>query len=300
MCIIRFLCSFLGCLLILLIPAQVYAQGDCKPLASIYGQDICAEDIMPSKKVEENIREYAKQSKQSQAQAVKDFKMSSLFGLLWEKGLIHKYGEDVVVPREREVKSYLKSFRKAIEDQNDMNEDMSAFITELLEENNYAPEDEQSLNAVVKQKQKSIMMFNMRDALPDEMRVQMEEGEYKMAEAMVKSWKIKKTLYEDYGGRVIIQKAGLEPLDAFQAFVKELEDSGEATIHDPAYKNVFKTIDKYSGKEHKVLPEDSEEIEDYFDSPSWAYDDDIAEKAFEQQKAEILAIPTIEPAAGEE
>ncbi len=296
MCIVR----FLFCLLILLIPASAQAEQACKAVASIYEQDICASDILPSKKLEDSIREYAKKSKEKPTQAVKDFKVSSLFGLLWEKALIHKYGEDAVEPSGRQIKTYLKSFRKAIEDQNDMNKDMSVFIVELLEDNAYAPEEENRLKAILAQKQKSIMMYNMRDALPDETRAQMEEGEQKMAEAMVKSWKIKKTLFEDYGGRVAFQKAGLEPLDAFQTFVKELEDSNVATIHDPAYKDVFRTMDEYSSKEHNFLPEDSDKIEDYFDSPSWVYDGDIAEDAFEQQKAEIMAIPTIESAAGDE
>lgn len=294
MCIVR----IIFCLLVLVIAAPADVQAECKPVASIYEQDICEADIVPSKKLEENIREYAGKAKENPTKAVNDFKMSSFFGLLWEKALVHKYGVDAIEPSGGEIKSYLKSFRAAIEDQNDMNEDISALIADLLEDNNYAPAEKQRLKDIMAQKQKAIMMYNMREAMPEETRKQMETGEQKMAEAMVKSWKIKKTLFKEYGGRVAFQQAGLEPLDAFQAFMKELEDSGAATIHDPAYKDVFKTMDAYVGKEHDFLPEDSEQIEDYFDRPSWMYDDDLAEKAFEKQKAELKAIPTIEPAAG--
>lgn len=54
-----------------------------------------------------------------------------------------------------------------------------------------------------------------------------------MAQGFVKSWKINKALYEKYGGRVIFQQAGPEPLDAYRDFLKEQEK-----------KDAFKILDK--------------------------------------------------------
>ncbi|HEY0943857.1 MAG TPA: hypothetical protein VGD81_01275, partial [Opitutaceae bacterium] len=39
----------------------------------------------------------------------------------------------------------------------------------------------------------------------------------------VRAWKINKALYAQYGGRVIFQQAGPEPLDAYREFLKEQE-----------------------------------------------------------------------------
>lgn len=39
----------------------------------------------------------------------------------------------------------------------------------------------------------------------------------------VTSWKINKSLYQKYGGRIIFQQAGPEPLDAYREFLKEQE-----------------------------------------------------------------------------
>ncbi len=285
------------CAVVFLSPAQGFAQAKCKAVATIYEQDICETDIRPSKALEKNIREYAEQAGQKPEKAIDDFKMSSLFGLLWEKALVHKYGPEAIQPSEDEVESYLDSFHEAIEHQNGMNVEMSALIAGLLEKNKYADSEKQKLDAVMAQSQKSITMYNMREALPEESMKQMEEGERKMAEAMVKSWKIKKTLFKEYGGRVVSQQAGLEPLDAFQTFLKEIESAGTVTVHDEAYKDVMKTMDSYINKEHEYLPEGSEMIETYFDTPSWVYDKDAAEKAFEKQKEAIKAIPAAEPAA---
>ena len=43
------------------------------------------------------------------------------------------------------------------------------------------------------------------------------------AQYFVKTWKINKSLYEKYGGRIIFQQAGVEPLDAYRQFLKEQE-----------------------------------------------------------------------------
>jgi hypothetical protein len=53
-----------------------------------------------------------------------------------------------------------------------------------------------------------------------------------MAQQFVKSWKINKALYAKYGGRVIFQQAGVEPLDAYRDFLKEQEKNGAFQIID--------------------------------------------------------------------
>jgi hypothetical protein len=60
-----------------------------------------------------------------------------------------------------------------------------------------------------------------------------------MAQQSVKSWKINKALYEKYGGRVIFQQAGVEPLDAYRDFLKEQEKKGAFQILDKQYEAGF-------------------------------------------------------------
>lgn len=54
-----------------------------------------------------------------------------------------------------------------------------------------------------------------------------------MAQQFVKRWKINKSLYEKYGGRVIFQQAGVEPIDAYRDFLREQEKKGAFQILDP-------------------------------------------------------------------
>jgi hypothetical protein len=60
-----------------------------------------------------------------------------------------------------------------------------------------------------------------------------------MAVQFVKSWKINKSLYAKYGGRVIFQQAGPEPLDAYRDFLKEQEKKGAFEITDKSYEASF-------------------------------------------------------------
>ena len=61
----------------------------------------------------------------------------------------------------------------------------------------------------------------------------------KSARQFVRSWKINKALYAKYGGRVIFQQAGVEPLDAYRDFLKEHEKNGALQILDKKYEVSF-------------------------------------------------------------
>jgi hypothetical protein len=61
----------------------------------------------------------------------------------------------------------------------------------------------------------------------------------KSAGMFVKRWKVNKALFAKYGGRVIFQQAGAEPLDAYRDFLKEQEKKGAFQILDEKYKKAF-------------------------------------------------------------
>ncbi|OGV67902.1 MAG: hypothetical protein A2498_10855 [Lentisphaerae bacterium RIFOXYC12_FULL_60_16] len=71
------------------------------------------------------------------------------------------------------------------------------------------------------------------------MEEQMRPMKRQMAQQFVKSWKINKALYSKYGGRVIFQQAGVEPLDAYRDFLREQEKKGAFQILDKQYEDGF-------------------------------------------------------------
>lgn len=72
-----------------------------------------------------------------------------------------------------------------------------------------------------------------------EMEDQMRAMRRNMAQHFVKTWKINKSLYEKYGGRIIFQQAGVEPLDAYREFLKEQEKKGAFQIMNKDYEASF-------------------------------------------------------------
>ena len=56
--------------------------------------------------------------------------------------------------------------------------------------------------------------------------------EREMAQHFVQKWKFEKTLYDKYGGRLIYQKFGVEPLDAYREFLEEQQRNGAFEIFD--------------------------------------------------------------------
>ena len=60
-----------------------------------------------------------------------------------------------------------------------------------------------------------------------------------MGRAMIRQWKLNRALHEQYGGRVIFQQLGPEPLDAYRQYLEERQAAGDFKIHDKALEAQF-------------------------------------------------------------
>ena len=100
-----------------------------------------------------------------------------------------------------------------------------------------------SKGITVTQPEKDAYVAHMREELAKDPAVAAQLGEesaedaaarQEIAAAFIKQWKINKALHEQYGGRVMFQQGGPEPLDAYRAFLEERQAAGDFTIDDPA------------------------------------------------------------------
>ncbi|GEM_PF-5456031 len=64
-------------------------------------------------------------------------------------------------------------------------------------------------------------------------------GKGAVAREFIRTWKFNKALYQQYGGIVIWQQVGLEPIGAYQAWLAEQERSDAFHIHDPQFRARF-------------------------------------------------------------
>jgi hypothetical protein len=60
---------------------------------------------------------------------------------------------------------------------------------------------------------------------PEEVRARQQ-----VASAFILQWKINRALYRQYGGRIIFQQGGPEPLDAYRRFLEDAQSRGEFRI----------------------------------------------------------------------
>lgn len=64
-------------------------------------------------------------------------------------------------------------------------------------------------------------------------------AEREIAEGMVTTFKVNQAFYQRYGGRVIFQQFGPEPVDAYHKFLREQERKGAFEILDKQYEDEF-------------------------------------------------------------
>jgi hypothetical protein len=103
---------------------------------------------------------------------------------------------------------------------------------------------------------------------------QMHLAERQLAYQFVVSWKINKSLYEKYGGRLIFQQAGIEPLDAYRDFLKEQEKKGAFQILDKQYEADFWRYFTNDAM-HSFISE--EEGAQFINTPWWIMDEPLEE-----------------------
>ena len=106
------------------------------------------------------------------------------------------------------------------------------------------------------------------DELTAEEAAQVDVMRQQMGYAMIRQWKINKSLYAAYGGRVIYQQFGPEPLDAYQKFLREKAAAGDFTITDPDMDKAFWSYFTDESK-HDFMAPDSEDLKQAFTVPPW-------------------------------
>ena len=89
-----------------------------------------------------------------------------------------------------------------------------------------------------------------------------------VAKAFIEQRMINKALYQQYGGRIIFQQGGPEPLDAMRDFLKEQQQKGAFKILEKSFEAPFWEYFVTDSK-HSFFKQGSEEEKQAFDIPWW-------------------------------
>ena len=77
------------------------------------------------------------------------------------------------------------------------------------------------------------------DDLKPEEKAEVDAMQRDMARGIIRQWKLNKALYDQYGGRIMYQQLGPEPLDAYRQFLRQQEADGAFAIRDQALETSF-------------------------------------------------------------
>ena len=102
---------------------------------------------------------------------------------------------------------------------------------------------------------------------PDEA-AELQVARREMARSIIRQWKINRSLYREYGGRIIYQQLGPEPLDAYRKFLEDRSAQGAFVIHDEALAKDFWLYFTDESKHDFMEPGGADE-QRAFSSPPW-------------------------------
>jgi hypothetical protein len=89
-----------------------------------------------------------------------------------------------------------------------------------------------------------------------------------VAAAFISQWKINQALYQQYGGRIIFQQGGPEPLDAYRRFLEEAQRKGDFRIVNKELEAAFWRYYR-DDSIHSFYPAGSREEAQAFAAPPW-------------------------------
>jgi hypothetical protein len=89
-----------------------------------------------------------------------------------------------------------------------------------------------------------------------------------VAASFIRQWKINRALYQQYGGRIIFQQGGPEPLDAYRVFLEEREARGDFEILNKDLEAAFWRYHRTDSLHSFYRPGSREEAE-AFAVPIW-------------------------------
>jgi heat shock protein HslJ len=129
---------------------------------------------------------------------------------------------------------------------------------------------DEEIDSYVKNMQRGMntMGLTAEKDLTDQEKAQLAQMRRDMGRSMIRQWKLNRALYRQYGGRIIYQQLGPEPLDAYREFIEERQDAGDFTIHEKAFEDKFWRYFT-SDSLHDFYKPGSKEEAEVFSTPPW-------------------------------
>jgi len=287
----------LAALVTVVAPPPAQAEECAALVARLHNQPICESDIAPPQESMADIAAEYREQGLDPAAAILQQNRIKLRDLIWMKALTEKFGRDAYEPTAEEIDAYRADSKQRTHDKYEDNRKISALIRTLLQNNRYSAEHTILLQDILLTSEKSVSFYEQRQEhlkeMPEEFVAMMAETEEKIAEAMIRNWKIDKLLYDTYGGPVFDINDQPEPAGAYRAFINHITSDAGLVILNRDYRDIFKEMAEQLDRLLANPPPDSASDDD-FTAPSWAFPYiEGAGSDYEDMKATLEALPVL-------
>ncbi len=279
--------------LMLLMP--LLCNGECNTVAIVFDTRICQEEISLSD---------PGTSKAIKSDTRHEIEMKRLAHRIRSIAAQQLLSKQSYTPTQDEVSRYMDFSARSKASQVRHTRELIAVIEDLLASHQYTERNRKRLQqalASYRRLEEQEKRIEEDDKLRDEdmrkrfgedavtnLYEKIKQSRHRISEQWVARWKMNKALYEKYGGRIIFQQAGIEPIDAYRAQLQDIRDKGKLKILKPDYKAVFADFERYLDMGHNYLSENGKK---YFARPYWETAD--IEASHQEALKEYRAIPHI-------
>jgi hypothetical protein len=174
---------------------------------------------------------------------------------------------DIAVSR-ADIDAYVESLRRIAENHRKQNLARRQELTRKLNSRALSDAERESLSSKLESLNELIESLDQSSDTSKENPQEIKAYREQIATAFIRQWKINRALYGQYGGRVIFQQSGPEPLDAYRRFLEEQEKRGAFTILDKAFEEKFWNYYRNDAI-HSFYAPGSEEEAQAFETPWW-------------------------------
>lgn len=244
------------------------SASDSRAVARVFGRTITLDDLTPPAATQSIVKE--RESETDYGEWLRDVRVLTLRKLIWEEVTQHHLEGFELEPTQAEVDSlglvliseqdhWLNQLKAERAEVTGMlaRDDLPADRRTRLEERLVNLEEQISSEQADRERSA---------AVPGHEEAQRQAVD-SVARITVRNWKENKALYEKYGGRVIYQQAGNEPIDAYRALIEELDEDRAVEILDPCFPDPFVRLRAYFELRHSYMSK--EDADQYFDQPWW-------------------------------
>ncbi len=225
------------------------------PVAHLFSKPIYAEELEPSP---QELQAFKGQ------RSVEELRQQGLNTRILGALQTHFCATHPCEPSEEEIQSFLQATHPSRTlEQFDA---QKASLAQQLESPDASEEQKAKLREELKQVEQAEQLVQGTFAAGSpEQQAQLDASMREVARGFVGTWKFHKALYAAYGGTVIWQQAGVEPVGAYRAWLEELERNGSFQIYDPNFRTQFW---EYFVRPHPFTLDD-EQARHVFDVPWW-------------------------------